>query len=256
VNGTTIGYFSGNLDRLVPGTHINNRYNPEMMASRCNQDDIQVKVGSFWVDKYSCRIIDVSPSYAGTTWKDDSADMQTSANLDVPPYWMAFSQKDRGSTGMTWFVAGKAAVNAGKRLLHNAEWQLAALGTARSSGNGITNGSTWASVPDQDVSQYGVVGMAGNLWEWVADWGQAGKTWQTSDGQSTTPWPSSGGYGGDYTWNVNGRAWNGAGCVDGVPAALLRGDCWGDGTDAGVFAAQASNGPSIWDGHIGFRCAR
>ncbi|MEW5802096.1 MAG: hypothetical protein AB1847_08330 [bacterium] len=141
------------------------------MAARCNQDDIQVKVGAFWVDKYACRIIDVCAGYSGTTWKDDSADMQTSANADVPPYWMAFSQKGRGSSGMTWFVAQQAAVNAGKKMLPNAEWQAAALGTARSSGSGITNGSDWSSVADQDVSRYGVVGMAGNLWEWVADLG-------------------------------------------------------------------------------------
>jgi hypothetical protein len=82
VNGSTIGYFDGDLPSLPPGTHSNNRYNPKMMASRCNQDDIQVKVGSFWIDKYACRIIDVGAGYSGSTWKDDSADMTTSANYN------------------------------------------------------------------------------------------------------------------------------------------------------------------------------
>ena len=36
VNGTTIGYFNGNLSKLPSGTHVNNRYDPEMMAYRCN----------------------------------------------------------------------------------------------------------------------------------------------------------------------------------------------------------------------------
>jgi formylglycine-generating enzyme required for sulfatase activity len=256
VNGTTIGYFDGDLPSLPSGTHSNNRYNPRMMAARCDQDDIQVKVGSFWVDKYACRIIDVGANYTGTVWKDDSADMTTSANLDVPPYWMAFSQRAQGSTGMTWFVAAKAAANAGKKLPSNAEWQTAALGTARSTGNGIANGSIWSSVADQDVAQYGVVGMAGNLWEWVADWGQAGKTWQTSDVQNVSPWPSSGGYGGDNTWNINGRADNGFARVDGAPAALLRGAHWDHEAPAGVFAINAFGAPSSWYGLIGFRCSR
>jgi hypothetical protein len=93
VKGEDTGYFDGDLDILPPGAHMNNRYNPRMMACRCNQDDIQVKVGSFWIDKYPCRIIDVGPDYTGTTWKDDTADMTTSANTDVSPFWMAFSQR-------------------------------------------------------------------------------------------------------------------------------------------------------------------
>jgi len=158
---------------------------------------------------------------------------------------------------MTWFVAAKAAINAGKKLLSNAEWQAAALGTARSSGNGIANGSTWNTVANQDVSQYGVVGMAGNLWEWVADWGQYGNTWMTPGGNDiVSPWPSSGGYGDDYTWSINGQASNGTGWIDGAPAALMRGGYWGYDTRAGVFAFDAGAAPSLWNySPLGFRCA-
>jgi hypothetical protein len=257
VNGTTCGYFNGNLDQLPPGTHINNRYNPGMMAYLYRMDDIQVKVGSFWVDKYPCRIIEIPGIQNRPIWKDDSADMQTSANLDVPPIWMAFSQRAQGSTGMTWFVAQQAAVNAGKRLLHNDEWQAAALGTARSSGNGINGGSTWETVADQDISRYGVVGMAGNLWEWVADWGQYGtKTnMTTNDTYSGTAWGPR--YGDDGTLNIDGTVYTsdgGRGWVPKLPAALLRGGAWDSGAEAGVFALSGGHAPSFWYAAIGFRC--
>jgi formylglycine-generating enzyme required for sulfatase activity len=157
---------------------------------------------------------------------------------------------------MTWFVAAQASVNAGKRMPDNAEWQASALGTARSSGNGITNGSDWSPVMDQDVSRYGVIGMAGNVWEWVADWIQAGMTWQSNDGQSVATWPSGKGYGDDYTWNINGRAYNGSSWVDGAPVAPLRGGYWDTFSAAGVFALSAHGAPSDWSSGIGFRYVR
>lgn len=50
---------------------------------------------------------------------------------------------------MSWFVAQQAALNSGKRLLTNAEWQGAAAGTARTDATGMTAfGETWAIVAD------------------------------------------------------------------------------------------------------------
>lgn len=264
VNGTTINYFNGNLSKLPSGTHINNRYDPEMMAAKYSQDDIMVKTGTYWTDKYESRIINVSVP----TWQDnDDNTVMTPTDGDIrgngqgiPPTWMAFSQKDRGSTGMSWFVAQKAALNTGKRLLTNAEWQGAAAGTVRTDATGMTvNGETWAAVADQDVSMFGAVGMAGSLWEWVADWGQYGRDMAIAQGGTRD---QGAGYGNDYTWSINGEAYTsnssigGGGWQTGLPAALIRGGSWGNGTNAGVFAFTAYNAPSGWNWNVGVRCAR
>jgi len=212
VNGTTIGYFHGNLGKLPPGTHVNNKYDPDMPAYRCRKsggsscDDIQVKAGGFWADKYATRVIDVGSGYNGYTVKDDNF-----ANLggqDFSPYWLALSQKAQGSTGMTWFEGEQACANAGKQLLTNAEWQLAAAGTAQSTGNGQTNGRDWSSsAPDAELSRHGLAGMAGNLLEWVGEWGQYGPDNSLGNGTySATAWSTTANYGNDGIWNVAGAA--------------------------------------------------
>ena len=264
INGTTINFFNGDLSKLPSGTHINNRYDPTTMAAKYSQDDIMVKTGSYWTDKYESRIIDVSTA----TWQDnDDNTIMTPANTDIrgngqgiPPTWMAFSQKALGSSGMSWFVAQKAALNAGKRLMSNAEWQGAATGTARTDATGMTVlGETWAAVADQDVSMYGVVGMVGSLWEWVGDWGQYGRDMGIAQGGTRDQGAS---YGNDLTRNVNGESYTknssigGGGWQTGLPAALIRGGSWGDGADAGVDAFDADGAPSTWAWNIGFRCAR
>ena len=126
VNGGSIDLFDGKTNKLPAGAHINNRYDPSAMAFKYSQDDIMVRTGSFWIDKYESRIIDVSTG----TWQDndDITTPFTPTDWDlrgngqgISPTWMAFSQKDSGSPGMSWFVAQQTAAHNGKQIASNAQ---------------------------------------------------------------------------------------------------------------------------------------
>jgi formylglycine-generating enzyme required for sulfatase activity len=161
------------------------------------------------------------------------------------------------STCITWFQAQQACGNAGKRLLTNAEWQLAVAGTAdpgennglantkcnttggstRNTGNaGATPGGT-----DSCISARGVEDMVGNAWEWVADWVPQSLGCVTG-----------GAYG-------DGDLLCFSGANQGAPGALVRGGDFNDGSGAGVFAISGGLVPWIErrEGNdLGFRCAR
>ena len=101
---------------------------------------------------------------------------------------------------------------------------------------------------------WGAEDMIGNVWEWVAWWGQAGRDMSIAQGASASPWPVA--YNGDYTWNINGEAHNGTSWATALPAAALRGGYWNNGANAGVFAVDLGHGPSNWYTNTGFRCCR
>jgi formylglycine-generating enzyme required for sulfatase activity len=156
------------------------------------------------------------------------------------------------STCITWFQAEQACATAGKRLATNQEWQRAAAGSpdAGAADDNATQCETGTEGLSTDpantgsrsacVSSWGAFDMVGNVWEWVADWGDLAN--------GCTNWSAT--YGGDVS------------CVGGpgsgysaLPGALARGGYWSDGTDAGVFAAVGSD-PSSANTATGFRCAR
>jgi len=99
----------------------------------------------------------------------------------IPLYWDNDKGKpDNPVCGVSWFDAYAYAHWRGKRLPTEAEWEKAARGTDR---RRFPWGDIWDAnklaweVPIEMVgnhpegkSPYGVMDMAGNAWEWVADW--------------------------------------------------------------------------------------
>jgi hypothetical protein len=149
------------------------------------------------------------------------------------------------SSCITWFQAEQACALSGKRLLTNQEWQRAAQGTPdTNTDNRVTDCATRSPAPAQTgsradcVSAWGARDMVGNVWEWVADWGD------TSSGCAT--------------WlNDDTTCFGGPGGGERLPAAIMRGGLWDEGTRAGVFAVWMNERSPLDSGAgIGFRCAR
>ena len=144
---------------------------------------------------------------------------------------------------ITWFQAQQALVNSGKRLPNNAEWQAAVAGTPDSTACNVSTGSVQNTGAGAGcVSRFGAFDMVGNVWEWVADWGDQAAGCAT--------WPS--GFGSDSSCVGLGEGETNSR----FPGALIRGGNWVFGTAAGAFAVYARYQPSDSSSDIGFRGAR
>ena len=176
------------------------------------------------------------------------------------------------------FQAAVACANAGKQLVPDAIWQIAAMGTVMpstvthsgSSANGtaagcnISNssvrntalaGATWVSGSNLScISQFGVQDMIGNVWEWTDMMMQAGS--QAGFTQGLMQSPGAVGSSSGNTWNLNGAAYTAGGWANGAPAAAFRGGSYADGMNAGILSLILYHAPSMSLVNLGFRCAR
>jgi formylglycine-generating enzyme required for sulfatase activity len=236
--------------------------------------DEMVKVGDFWIDRYESVVVDAAKYHVGLCdgegmiyghLNDDAHSAGFFRNgMDDPPNGLtrddfvplyACSVPDETPSGwLTWFQAQRACNLTGKHLCTNAEWQGAAYGTLddETSCNINTSGPETGGNRATCISDYGAYDMAGNMWEWTANWHGQGAN------QDEFYHPEAGEFHGDGMWNVD-RAENNGNYVPSTPffpASERRGGNWLHNTKSGIFAMSLTNGPASFYSSNGARCCR
>ena len=142
--------------------------------------------GQAWAQGCPADMVAVGPlcvdTYEASVWGDpEGTETQYGVTDDYPcddtgngckDMIYAVSRKDAlPSILITWFQAQQACVNAGKRLLRNAEWQAAAAGTpdpgATPGGedcNTMSAGPEGTGSRENCISDWGAFDMVGNVW--------------------------------------------------------------------------------------------
>jgi iron(II)-dependent oxidoreductase len=134
-----------------------------------------VVLDAFYIDKYEVTNVQYKKFMDAT-------------GHEAPEFWSdeKYNRPNQPVVGVTWHDAAAYAKWAGKRLPTEAEWEKAARGTG---GRRYPWGSQWNSLKCNFGSEsdgykytapvgsfltgrspYGAMDMAGNVWEWCADW--------------------------------------------------------------------------------------
>ncbi len=212
------------------------------MGSDRGQDDEQpvhrVSVKAFYLDTQEVTVARY-------------AEFLVSQKPDPPFKWneaTSGSNDNKPVVGVNWYDARDYCRWVGKRLPTEAEWELAARGTEGriypwgdihpTRGHANAGHSKWHGYDTlSNVGQFelgktpnGVYDLAGNLWEWVADWYDA--TYYQFSPRDNPAGPSAG------------------------PLRALRGGAWNNDAKAIRSANRAGYAPDARRNDVGFRCAK
>jgi formylglycine-generating enzyme required for sulfatase activity len=147
----------------------------------------------YWIDTYPVtnekyRAFIVANGYENQAyWSSEGWKWKTKDNITVPEDWndTTWNKADHPVVGISYYEAEAYAKWAGKRLPTEREWEKAARGEdgreypwgGEFNGGKCNGGSrtmSYTTTPvtryPQGVSPYGCYDMAGNVWEWCADW--------------------------------------------------------------------------------------
>ena len=150
----------------------------------------RVELDAYQIDTYEvsnaryARFVDAGGYADQGLWSSAGWAWKTRLHVSSPAHWSnsAWNGPTQPVVGVSWFEAEAFCRYVGKRLPTEAEWEKAARGDderqfpwgndwdpTRANGPGGSTTKPVGSYPT-GVSPYGVHDMAGNVWEWVADW--------------------------------------------------------------------------------------
>jgi formylglycine-generating enzyme required for sulfatase activity len=223
--------------RLVPAGEFT-------MGSENGEDDERpvhtVYLDAFYMDKYEVTNARYAACVAdgACTPPHETSSRRRSSYYGNPQY------ADYPVINVDWYQAQAYCEWRGARLPTEAEWEKAARGTdgrtypwgnnalpcsLANFANCVRDTNAVGSYP-AGASPYGIYDLAGNVWEWVADWYD--KNYYAVSPSRNPSGPSSGSY----------RA--------------LRGGSWNDSGNGVRASTRNVNVPDYWGNIIGFRCSR